>query len=121
MRQNLLDWMGTAITDVTSAIILTHNIDFLFLQSVVLPRLRRLGYPKLIVFADAMCASASFQQQHQLLSGIGRECRVVAVDMGAGRRFHPKAFFLASPTHAALAVGSGNLTHGGWSANHEIW
>ncbi len=41
--------------------------------------------------------------------------------MGVGRRFHPKAIFLAGPSKSALAVGSGNATHGGWSANHEIW
>ena len=109
------------MTDATSAIVLTHNIDFLFLQSIVRPRLRKIGHPKLTVFADAACASGSYRQQRLLLDGLGRHYRVVQVDMGVGRRFHPKAILLAGPTKAALAVGSGNLTHGGWSANHEIW
>lgn len=109
------------MTDATSAIVLTHNIDFLFLQSVVRPRLRKCGHPKLTVFADAGCASGSYRQQHLLLDGLGRHYRVVKVEMGVGRRFHPKAIFLAGPSKAILAVGSGNLTHGGWSANFEIW
>jgi len=121
MRENILDWISGTIADATSAILLTHNIDFLFLQSILLPRLRKCGFPKLTVFADATCASGTYQQQHRLLGGIGRACRVVPVDMGAGRRFHPKAFLLSGPTKGTLAVGSGNLTHGGWSANHEIW
>ncbi len=109
------------MTDATSAIVLTHNIDFLFLQSIVWPRLRKCGYPKLTVFADAVCAQGSYRQHGHLLAGIGRDYRVVPVEMGAGRRFHAKAILFAGPSRAALAVGSGNLTHGGWSANQEIW
>lgn len=109
------------MTDATSVIVLTHNIDFLFLQSIVRPRFRKCGHPKLTVFADAVCASNSYRQQRLLLDGLGRHYRVVQVDLGTGRRFHPKAILLAGPSKAALAVGSGNLTHGGWSANFEIW
>jgi len=121
MRRNVLEWIGGTMTDATSAIVLTHNIDFLFLQSIVCPKLRKSGHPKLTVFADASCAANSYRQQHLLLDGLGRHYRVAQVDMGVGRRFHPKAILLAGPTKAALAVGSGNLTHGGWSANQEIW
>jgi hypothetical protein len=46
---------------------------------------------------------------------------VVPVNLGPGRRFHPKVIFLAGPSGAYLAVGSGNLGHGGWSGNREIW
>lgn len=121
MRRNVLEWICSTMTDATSAIVLTHNIDFLFLQSIVRPRLRKSGHPKLTIFADASCASGSYRQQRLLLDGLGRHYRVAQVDMGVGRRFHPKAILLAGPTKAALAVGSGNLTHGGWSANYEIW
>jgi hypothetical protein len=121
MRRNVLEWICGTMTDATSTIVLTHNIDFLFLQSIVRPRRRKSGHPKLTVFADAACASGSYRQQRPLLNGLGRHYRVVQVDMGVGRRFHPKAILLAGPSKAALAVGSGNLTHGGWSANYEIW
>ena len=121
MKQNILEWVGGRMTDATGAIVLTHNIDFLFIQSILLPRLQRIGYPKLTIFADVSCAANTYQQQEKLLSGLGRNHRVVLVDMGVGRRFHPKAILLTGPTKASLAVGSGNLTHGGWSANKEIW
>ena len=109
------------MTDATSAIALTHNIDFLFVQSILRPRLRSCGHPRLTVFADAACSAGSYQQQWRFIADLGQHYRVVPVDMGVGRRFHPKALLLAGPTKAALAVGSGNATHGGWSANREIW
>ena len=121
MKRNVFEWIRDTMTDATSAIILTHNIDFLFLQSIVRPRLRKCGNPKLTVFADSGCATGSYRQQHFALDGLGRQYRVVPVELGRGRRFHPKAILLAGPSKAALAVGSGNVTHGGWSANHEIW
>ena len=121
MKRNVFDWICRTIKDATSAVVLTHNIDFLFLQAIVQPRLRKCGNPKLTVFADAVCAAGSYQKQRFVLNGLGRNYRAVRVEMGAGRRFHPKAIFLASPSKAALAVGSGNVTHGGWSANREIW
>ena len=121
MRLNVVEWICGAMTDATTAIVLTHNIDFLFLQSIVRPRLRKCGHPKLTIFTDAACAAGSYRQQRYVLEGLGRHYRVVPVEMGVGRRFHPKAIFLAGPSKSALAVGSGNITHGGWSANHEIW
>jgi hypothetical protein len=121
MKRNVIDWISGTMMDATSAIVLTHNIDFLFLQSVVRPRLRKCGHPKLTIFADAACAAGSYRQQRHVLDGLGRHYRVVPVEMGVGRRFHPKAIILSGPSKAALAVGSGNVTHGGWSANHEIW
>ena len=121
MKRNVFEWICGTMTDATSAIVLTHNIDFLFLQSIVRPRLRKCGNPKLTIFADAGCATGSYRQQHFALDGLGRHYRVVPVVLESGRRFHPKAILLAGPSKAALAVGSGNVTHGGWSANHEIW
>lgn len=121
MRRNVLTWLSEQVPSARHALILTHNIDFLFVQSVLLPLLRQAGNPKLTIFADAMCAAQSFAQQGALLDGVGVRYRVVQVDLGAGRRFHPKALMLASPERSALAIGSGNLTHGGMGGNHEAW
>lgn len=87
----------------------------------VLPRLRAVGSPQLTIFADAACAASSFQVQAGLLTKLGTRYRVVPVDLGQARRFHPKAFFLAGSEAVSLAVGSGNTTYGGWSGNKEIW
>src|SRR5262249_39299022 len=121
MKQNVLDWATSKVQSATTAVVLTHNIDFLFIESILLSRLRQVGHPRLTIFADAGCAAATYDQQHRLITGLGTRYRVVPIDLGPGRRFHPKAFFLAGKSNAALAVGSGNLTHGGWSANREIW
>lgn len=120
MRFNIFD-MFSDIKDATNIIILTHNIDFVFLQAMILPLLRKCGYPTLTIFADAKCAIESFQRQGPLLDGIGKRYRVVPVAMNPGFRFHSKAIMISSLTKATLAVGSGNLGFGGWKENGEIW
>jgi hypothetical protein len=120
MRDDLL----TAIAgekDVTNVIILTHNIDFIFLQAMVLSALRRCGNPSLTVFADSVCAAQSYAEQRPLLDGLGSRYRVVPVRMEPGFAFHPKAVLLSGPNRSVLYVGSGNLTFGGWRGNAEVW
>lgn len=120
MRDDLLKAIA-ACKDVTNAIILTHNIDFVLLQTLVLTAFRRCGHPTITVFADAQCAAESFSHQAPLLDGLGVRYRVVPVAMSPGYRFHPKAVLLASEKDATLFVGSGNLTFGGWRENAEVW
>jgi hypothetical protein len=107
--------------DATNAIVLTHNIDFVFLQMIVVSALRHCGRPTLTVFADAHCAAEAFAYQSQVLSTLGTRYRVVPVAMEPGFRFHPKALLLSGPTKATLLIGSGNLTFGGWKENAETW
>ncbi|MGM4902040.1 hypothetical protein AB8B21_22030 [Tardiphaga sp. 866_E4_N2_1] len=118
---NVLQKLVDATKHATTAVILTHNIDFMFAQAILLNRLRKCGSPRLTVFADAGCAAGSFKRQSDIADRVGRSFRVVPVNLGPGRRFHPKVIFLAGPSGANLAVGSGNLGHGGWSGNREIW
>lgn len=121
MNRNVLDWLTGQVSEARHALILTHNINFLFVQSILLPKLRAAGNPRLTIFADAACAAEAWRRERSLISGLGVQYRVVPVDLGAWRRFHPKALLLAHQTRAALAIGSGNLTHGGMGANHEAW
>ena len=120
MRSDLLKTIASA-KEVTNAIVLTHNIDFVFLQTVVLSAFRRCGHPALTIFADAACAAESYSNQAPMLSGLGVRYRVVPVAMEPGFRFHPKAVLLSGPDDATLLVGSGNLTFGGWRENAEVW
>jgi hypothetical protein len=120
MRHDLLKLFRER-QDFTHAIVLTHNIDFIFLQSVVLPELKRCGHPTLTVFADAQCAAASYAYQAPLLGGLGLRYRVVPVALKPGFCFHPKAVLLSGIQKALLFVGSGNLTFGGWRENAEVW
>ncbi len=120
MRQDLIKLIE-AHEEITNAIILTHNIDFVFLQMIVLPAMRKCGRPTLTVFADSLCAAESYSRQSPVLSTLGTRYRVVPVPMDPGFRFHPKALFLSGSKKATLLVGSGNLTFGGWKENAEVW
>ena len=120
MRLDLIKTIGEA-RDVTNVIILTHNIDFIFLQANLIRQLRKIGHPTLTVFADADCAIESFQRQGRWIEGIGKRYRVVPVAMNPGFCFHPKAVLLSSQIKATLLVGSGNLGFGGWRENAEVW
>ena len=120
MREDILSIVRSA-KDITNAVILTHNIDFVFVQSIVIPALRMCGSPALTIFADADCAAQTYQYQYRVLSGLGRHYRVVPVSMKTGFRFHPKAVLLSGSKGATLLVGSGNLTFGGWKENGEVW
>jgi len=120
MRGDVLKMISSA-KDVENAIVLTHNIDFVFIQTVALAAFRRCGHPTLTIFADAACAAESFAYQHPVLSGLGVRYRVVPVAMEPGFRFHPKAVLLSGAESATLLVGSGNLTFGGWRENAEVW
>ncbi len=120
MRADLLHQVAE-LEDITNAILLTHNIDFVFLQSMAMSCLRRCGNPTLTIFADADCAATSYRAQRGLLDGIGTRYRVVPIRMAHGFVFHPKALLLTGPRQAVLFVGSGNLTFGGWRQNGEVW
>lgn len=120
MREDILKIIKNA-KDVSNAIILTHNIDFVFVQSVVIPALRKCGSPRLTIFADAQCSEETYKNQARVLSSLGVRYRVVSVAMDSGFRFHPKAILLSGTEKATLLIGSGNLTFGGWRENGEVW
>lgn len=121
MKRNVISWITQQVPAAQHALILTHNISFLFVQGILAPQLRAAGNPRLTIFADAMCARSAWHEDRQLLDGLGVRYRVVPVELGRWRRFHPKAILLANRERAALAVGSGNLTWGGMADNHEAW
>ena len=120
MRDDVLKIISSA-KDVTNAVILTHNIDFVYVQTVVLAAFRRCGHPRITIFADSACAAETFALQEPVLTGLGVRYRVVPVAMNPRFRFHPKAVLLSGDTAATLLVGSGNLTFGGWRENAEVW
>lgn len=121
IEANVVEHLCGTVKKAHNAIVLTHNIDFLFVESVVIPRLRAIGSPQLTIFADAACAAGSYQTQQTLVSKLGLRYRVVPIHLGQARRFHAKAIFLSGNDSSGLAVGSGNMTYGGWSGNKEIW
>ena len=107
--------------DVSHVFVLTHNVDLIFLQNVLIPTLRKCGNPSITVFAEYSCAVESFSIYHKYAGGLGKRYRLVPVKMSKGFRFHPKAIFIAGKKKASLFIGSGNLGFGGWRDNGEIW
>ena len=121
MTEDLLTLIGKE-KNVHNIIILTHNIDFIFIQTVVLKTLNKIGSPSLTIFADAQCVQERYENQKQAIFGLGKRYRVVPVHLDSPYdRFHPKAVLLSSKEKASLYIGSGNLTFGGWRQNAEIW
>jgi hypothetical protein len=120
MRSSILREMEK-MKGVTHAFILTHDVDFFFIQGLLLKALRAAGSPLLTIFADCGRAASSFQSQGSLASGLGQRYRLVPVALSSGGRFHPKAVLLCGKEGATLYVGSGNLTFGGWCDNGEVW
>jgi len=105
----------------TNVVLLTFNIDLMFIESILTKSLRKCGHPRLTIFADAEEASRTFAGQAPWLTGIGRRFRVVPVQMRNGSRFHAKLVLLSGEENAELLVGSGNATFGGYRQNAEIW
>lgn len=106
---------------ITDVVVLTHNIDFIFTQTVFLSALKKCGYPNLTILADSHCAMESYQYQSSVITGLGKRYRVIPVTMSPGFRFHAKAILLSGDESATLFVGSGNMTFGGIRENAEIW
>jgi len=107
--------------NIRDVVVLTHNIDFIFLQTVLLATLKRCGHPSLTVFADAQCTLESFSRQADIINDLGSRYRVISVAMNPGFRFHPKAILLSGDSESYLYTGSGNLTFGGLRENGEVW
>ncbi len=107
--------------ELTHAIILTHNMDFLFFELFLLKTLSKCGAPSITILASAPEALSAFKNVGQFLTGLGRRYRVIPVLLPNKMRFHPKAVFLAGKTKATLFIGSGNLTFGGYRDNFELW
>ena len=107
--------------DLENVIVLTHNIDGVFLEHILLPVLQRVGSPALTVFAEESCAFDMYERQRCYLSALGRRYRLVPVGLPHPFRFHPKAVLLSAREQATLFVGSGNVGFGGWRENGEVW
>lgn len=126
MRRRLLQALDDAslqALEITNAWLITHDLDWLFFQAQVLPRIEALGAPRIVVLADGERAMGSFIDQQPFLDGrLGSRYRVVPVHLdNPWQRFHPKALLLSGRAGARLWLGSGNLTCGGYEQNAELW
>ena len=97
----------------TDALLLTYNADLSFFEARALGRLRAAG-ARVTVIADANV----WDPDTRGFAAVGRQYHLGLVDVRAA--FHPKVLLLAGRSRAIAAVGSGNLTFGGWQYNSEL-
>lgn len=94
------------------ALFTTFNVDLGFFEARALGMARAAG-AAVTVLADASIYSPDARS----LKGAGASYHVGLAATKAA--FHPKVTVLVGPEHVLAAVGSGNLTTGGWLSNDE--
>jgi hypothetical protein len=98
----------------TEALFLTFNLDFGFFETAVLGTCRYAG-ARVTLVGDATVSAPDPRAVRN--AGITYVPGLAAIP-GA---FHPKVVVLAGPQRGVVAVGSGNVSVGGWQHNSEIW
>lgn len=100
------------------ALFTTYSLSLTFFESVILRELRQKGCREIWIAADAHGYQASLMERRS--HGVGQEYHLVPVALPHGV-FHPKCCYLQSDEDGdVLAVGSGNLTFGGYGRNLEV-
>jgi len=101
-----------------SAVILTFNFDPLFFERITLPELWAGGTGDVLVVADPQQTREALPRWKGQLRNMGRRYQLVTpATTGA---YHPKAILRFGSERAAVWIGSGNLTAGGWGGNREL-
>lgn len=100
--------------DVREALFLTFNADLGFFERAILGSCRALG-ARVTVLADAHVWDAD----PVTMARAGVEYNVGLASMPGA--FHPKLMLLVGSDRVLAAVGSGNLTLGGWQYNSEVF
>lgn len=98
---------------IREALFLTFGADLGFFESQVLGPTRATG-AAITVVADAHV----YEPDPRAVRSAGVRYAVGLAAMPAV--FHPKLVVLAGPARATVAIGSGNLTLGGWHLNDEV-
>lgn len=95
------------------ALLLTFNVDLGFFESRLLGLLRATG-ARVTVVADA----GVWAPDPRAVRSAGRSYQLGLV--AEQTAFHPKLLVLVGAERVVAAVGSGNLTMGGWQYNREL-
>lgn len=100
--------------DLEEALFLSFNINLGFFERGILGLCRAMG-ARVTVIADAHM----WEPDVMALKGAGTEFLLGLAAHNAA--FHPKLVLLVGPNRVFVAIGSGNLTMGGWQNNSELW
>jgi hypothetical protein len=93
-------------------------LSLTFFESYVLRCLRQQGCRDITLIADADGYQMSLSERRS--KSVGQDYRLIPVAMTKGI-FHPKCIYLSSKNGDILAVGSGNMTFGGFGRNVEVF
>lgn len=97
---------------------LTYSFDPAFFDRVPIQALRSGGSEEVVVLADGHEVDRAIAGVRGPLANLGRRYLLAPVRMKGA--FHPKIILRLGRDGGLVAVGSGNLTHGGWGANREV-
>ena len=100
------------------AVALTYSFDPLFFERIVLRDLWAGGTTDITVIGDRNELQEVVERCAGQLIYLGKKYLVAPAETAGA--FHPKLLLRVGPTGAVLLAGSGNLTFGGWGANHEL-
>lgn len=100
------------------ALFTTYALSLTFFETCVLRELRQQKCRQIYVIADVDGYQSSLSERRS--TRVGHEYRVIPVALPHGV-FHPKCTYLSGPDGDALAVGSGNITFGGYGRNLEVF
>jgi len=102
-----------------SCVITGYSYDFIYFDEIVFPILRKKGITNIIILIDASMLENALKKistshfKHSQAYSISSIRKTGA--------FHPKIVQCFSEKEGLLTIGSGNPTHGGYSANWEAW
>jgi len=100
------------------ALFTTYVLSLTFFESYVLRSLHQQGCREIFLITDADGYQMSLSERRS--NRVGQEYRLIPVALPKGV-FHPKCLYLSSDSGDLLAVGSGNMTFGGFGRNLEVF
>jgi hypothetical protein len=100
------------------AVLLTYDFDALFFERVILRDLWAGGATDIQVIADLGRVTEAVTRWVGQARMLGRHYQLTCATLRGA--FHPKMIIRSGPKGAAVWIGSGNITYGGWGSNLEV-
>jgi len=100
------------------ALLITYDFDALFFERIVLPDLWVGGSTDIQVLADFGQVNQALPRWVGQVRQLGQRYQLTCANLGGA--FHAKMIIRVGSSGAAVWIGSGNLTHGGWGCNLEL-
>ncbi len=100
------------------ALFTTYALSLTFFESYVLRYLHQQDCRDIYLITDADGYQMSLSERRSYM--VGQEYKLIPVALPKGI-FHPKCIYLSSSEGDILAVGSGNMTFGGFGRNLEVF